>query len=337
MGGGGGSAGLAVTEPAADDKMMAPGSIMPYPGPITEYVYVYKGDDLDLSAISDAVYRKNGGLDLGNLGRDLTRSDLGAVDLGNFNGLNVQTFSVKQSDKNGYSVYVDAENGQISINGNEGLWGYSTGEYVPLTESEVMSNPDLISTADKFLTDYGVDTTGFGSPVVDDRSLVYALTQPADLRYLPEVMSVTYPLMLEGQPAYTSDGSAFGIYVSINMRNKMVTGVSLNLASSYDKSSYELERDAATILKLASHGGIYYYPMEGATDTIEIELGTPEVILINHYTYNGSTSESLFIPALSFPIIKNDDTYPVYSNNVVIPLVKSVIENVDQGVLYKAL
>ncbi len=337
MGGGGGVATLSVAELATDDKMMAPGYIMSYPGQITEYVYVYMGETLDLSNISDFVYRKNGGLDLGNLGHDLTRGNLGAVNLGRFRGLNVQTFSVKQPEKNGYSIHVDAENGQVSINGNEGLWGYSDGDYTPLTESDIMSNESLISVSDKFLYNYGIDTAGFGSPVVDDRSLVYALTQPADQRYIQEVMTVTYPLLLEGQPTYTSDGSAFGIYVNINLRNQAVTGVTLNLASSYDKSSYELERDADKILELASHGGLYYYPMEDATETIKIELSTPKLILMNHYTYNDSTSESLFIPALSFPITKNDETYPIYNNNVVIPLVKSVIENVDQGVLYKAL
>jgi|GEM_PF-2297224 len=313
------------------DKMM----IDPYPGTYVQYTYTYTGESIDLSTVSDSVYRKNGGLNIGNLGNDITRAKLGPVDFGGFRGLEIQSFNLKQDDKNGYMIYVDPENGMIAINGNEGLWGYTSGEYVPFREDQVMSNTDLLAAANKFIADYDIDTTGFGAPIIEDRGLVYALMQPASARYIPEVMNITYPLLLEGQPAHNGDGSAYGLTVSINMRTKAVTSASLNLASSYDKSSYALERDSATILKLAEQGGLYNYQYGEATETVQIELGTPEIILISHYSYatDGSNQEVLFIPALSFPITKNSETNPVYSDSIVIPLVKSVLDQaaVDPG------
>ena len=345
-----GGAPSAVQQPLADDndantatseKMVADIAIDPYPGAYIQYDYIYKGDALDLTTVSDAVYRKNGGLNIGNLGNDLTRAKLGPVDFGSFRGLEIQSFSVKQEDKNGYAIYVDPANGMISINGNEGVWGYNGDEYVPFTEDQIMANEDLVAAADKFLNDYDIDTTGFGAPAVDARNMVYALSQPVDFRYIPETMNVTYPLLLEGQPAHNGDGSSYGLTVTINMRTEKVASVYVNLASSYDKSSYELERDATKILGLAAQGGLYAYTYEGATETVEIELGTPEIILTSHYSYDGSTSEVLFIPALSFPIVKNSDTNPVYSDSVVIPLVKSVIDeaasNADNPILYETL
>lgn len=310
----------------------------PYPGgEIIQYNYLYTGEQLDLSSISDAVYRKNGGLNIGNLGGDLARAKLGPVDLGVFGNLKLQSFSLTQEDKNGYSVYVDPENGMISINGNEGLWGYTEGNYTPFTEEQVMSNEELIAAANKFLNDYSIDTTGFGAPVVDDRGLAYARMQPVEFRYFPEAMTVTYPLLLDGQPTYSGDGAAYGLYVQVNMRTKTVTSATLNVASSYDKSSYELERDSAKILSLAERGGLYNYPLEGVTETIQIELGTPEIILVNHYSYNNGESEVLFVPALSFPITKNSETNPIYSDAVVIPLVKSVIEQAANEPIYRIL
>lgn len=328
MGGGGGNAVSESAPVPASDKMIAPGE--PYYGDIIKYVYTYTGEALDLTNVSDAVYKKTGGLDIGNAGRDLTRSKFGPVDIGAFGNMQLQTFNVKQADKNGYGIYVDPENGMISIYGNEGLWGYSN-EYVPLTEGDILSNDAAIALSNKFLTDYQINTTGFGSPVIDDRNLVYALSQPASIRYIPDTINITYPLLLEGQPAYNNDGSAYGLFVMVNMRTKAVTSVSINLAKSYDKSSYELERDSAKILSLAAQGGLYTYPQEGVTKTVNIELGTPEIILTSHYSYANNQSELLFIPALSFPVTKNSDTDPIYSDKIVIPLVKSVIEEANQA------
>ncbi|MFZ2682097.1 MAG: hypothetical protein WAZ14_03330 [Patescibacteria group bacterium] len=335
LGGGG------TTTMSEDAKLIAPGTSIvigePYPGNIVEYTYTYTGTDLDLSSVSDAVYRKRGGLNLGNAGADLARGTFGPVNLNGFSGLELQNFSLTQTDDNGYSIYIDPINSSISINGNSGFWNYTDSVYTPVSAAELLPEEQLISIAGKFLNSHNISTTDFGDPVVDQRGLAYALSQPVDLRYLPEVMNVTYPILIEGQPTFTSDGSAYGLYVSVNIRTQTVTNVSINIASAYDKSSYELERDPATILKYAAQGGLYDYASEGVTETVNIELGTPEVILINYYTYQNNVSESLFIPALSFPITKNSDTYPVYSEQVVIPLVKSIIEEANQTPIYRIL
>ncbi len=325
-GAGGGSG---VTSEDAD-KQAAGLSIDPYPGSNIYYHYTYNGEDIDLSTISDTVYRRNGGIALGGRGSDLTGAKVGPVDLGAFSGLSLQSFSLKQGDKNGYSVYVDPENGSLSINGNEGLWGY-TKEYIPFTEGEVLPDEELLSIASDFLNRFRIDTSGFGEPSVDNRGLVYALTQPANLRYIPEVVNVTYPLLLDGQAVYSSDGSAYGMTLMINMRTKAVGNAYMNIGEAYDRSTYELERSAETVLAYAAQGGIYHYEQPADATVVEIELGTPQLILMSHYNYTGSTVENLFVPALSFPITKNSDTNPVYQTTITVPLVKSIIDEAQKS------
>lgn len=323
-----GAGGGGVTSEDADKQ--ASMVIDPYPGANIYYRYTYNGEELDLSTISDTVYRRNGGISLDGRGGDLANVKVGPVDLGAFSGLSLQSFSLKQADKNGYSVYVDPENGSLSINGNEGLWAY-TREYVPFTEGEVLPDEELISIANGFLSQFRIDTSGFGEPMVDNRGLVYALTQPANIRYIPDVVNVTYPLMLDGQPVYSGDGSAYGMTLMVNMRTKAVANAYMNLGEAYDRSTYELERNAETVLAYAAQGGIYSYEQPADATVVDIELGTPKLILMSHYNYTGSTVENLFVPALNFPITKNSDTNPVYQTSITVPLVKSIIEEAQKS------
>ncbi len=341
-GGGGPTADAAtnvMTEPAVapvgDTKMVDPGFYYP----IIQYTYTYTGEPIDLSTVSDAVYKKTTGLELGNSENGLKRAQVGPISLDAFKNTKVQSFSLTQTDKNGYSIYVDSVWGSISISGNEGVWAYDN-NYQPLTEADRLSDEAGIALANDFLAQYNIDASSFGSPSVDDRDYVYALSQPEGFRYFPETMSITYPLLIEGQPAYNSDGSAHGLNVMLSLRTQRVASVNLNYASSFEKSAYDLERDPAVIQKLAEQGGLYSYPIDPSQSDVQnipIELGTPSIILISHYNYNGSTSEQMYVPAISFPVTKNSDTYPVYNDAIVIPLVKDILEATTQPPIYRVL
>ena len=289
------------------------------------YHYTYAGEELDLSTVVDTVYRKNGSVSLGSNGADLASANFGPVHLSNFSGLQLQTFNLKQGDKNGYSVYVDPENGLLTINGNEGLWGY-TNEYKPLTENDILSDEETIALANAFVSKYGIELGSFGTPVIDKRGVVYALSQPVDQRYIPDAVSVTYPLMVDGQPVFSSDGSAYGMTIMVNMRTKAVSSATVYVADSYDRSTYELERDAATVLGYAEQGGLYSYAEPDGATVVDIELGTPSLILMSHYNYTSKGSENLLIPALSFPITKNSAEHPLYQEVITVPLVKNILD-----------
>jgi hypothetical protein len=324
---------------SADSKVSADMSIRvgePYPGGIT-YDYTYIGEAIDLAAYPATVYRRSTErLDLRGAGNDLARANLGPVDLGRFNGLQLQSFAVSQEDKNGYSVYVDALYGQLSINGNEGHW-QTSGEYVALTNADIVPDAELLNIANAFIDTYGIDTSNYGAPVVDKRGVVFALSQPADQQYIPDVVNVVYPLLLDGQPSYASDGSPYGLNVMVNMRTKLVSGANMGLSEGFERSAYAIETDATRILGVAEAGGLYNYNYGDSATVIPIELGTPTFVLMNHYHYNGTTSDILFVPALSFPIVKNSDTNPLYQQAVVVPLVKDILDQAGQEPVYRIL
>ncbi|PIR56802.1 MAG: hypothetical protein COU72_04315, partial [Parcubacteria group bacterium CG10_big_fil_rev_8_21_14_0_10_41_35] len=59
-----------------------------------------------------------------------------------------------------------------------------------------------------------------------------------------------------------------------------------------------------------------------------IELGTPEYVLIQLYNYQDNKSNELLVPALRFPIVKNleNDQY-YWRTSVVVPLAKELMND----------
>lgn len=318
---------------SADIKTQATSNIVigePYPG-AASYNYSYVGDELDLSTINPAVYRKSDDrISLHGAGNDLARVKFGPIDLSQFGSADLNSFNVSQTDPLGYSVYVDTLYGSLSISGNQGHWQYAADNaiYTPLTASEVLAHDELIAIANAFVAEFNINLDSFGSPAVDDRGVVYALSQPVDLQYIPDSTNIIYPLLLNGQPVINGDGSAYGLTITVNQRTKMVDGAYVNIAEGYELSDYELETDTARLLAIAEAGGIYNYGYGYGTGgtPISIELGTPTLMLMNYYQYNGTTTDILFVPALNFPITKNSDTNPIYQQAVVVPLVKELLD-----------
>lgn len=322
--GGMGGGGMA-TDAASEAPMIASDSKIAY-WPSTNYVYKYKGE-LDLSHIKDTVYRKTGTLGV-NAGT-LLSAKVGPFDLSAFSGSNVDSFSIKQSDKNGYSVYVGSD-GSVSASINEGYWT-TLGGSGTVSEENTPSDEEILKTADNFLKKYQISTRDYGTPIVDRRNFAYALMAKSMgmEAYFPDSYTVTYPLMLDGEQAVNSDGSPNGISVTVNVSTNTVTGVWAQSYNSIDRSSYALETDTDKILSVASRGGIYGYNYEDAEKTVEVELGEPEVVLMAYWQYDGASGQNLFVPALRFPILNRPDDASFYQDAVVVPLPQDILNNVE--------
>ena len=82
-------------------------------------------------------------------------------------------------------------------------------------------------------------------------------------------------------------------------------------------------------MAFAKDGGLsknYVYP--NATKTINVELGTPELALVEIWQVSPedkSDAKEIFVPSLIFPIIEMPDWPYIYKTSIVVPLVGEIL------------
>ncbi|MFA6171858.1 MAG: hypothetical protein WCW77_02510 [Patescibacteria group bacterium] len=340
--------GAVSSAPAADKSMVCMpdekgGCVLP---PQLNYEYVYKGEDIKITAAEMPVYKRVKGF-----GQSISAGDI--FSNFNFDGVNLQKFQSASVDNvnlienrdYGFSVYINFTEGNFSFNQNWLKWPQpgdkcrdkACWNSIRVKESDLPSNDEAIKIADNFLKEYEIKLDGFGpGEVQDDWKIYYANTANKADYYFPETISVIYPQMVNSQPVFDEWGNKQGVNISISVRDKRVSGV-WNLASqNYQTSLYAVETDQAKILELMknsnSSGGIIPMLYGGREDdsrpvskTRQIEVGTPALGLARMWIYKNNISDELLVPALIFPITKNEIQY-FNQKYIVVPLVKEIID-----------
>lgn len=307
-------------------------TVMPiWEGSLT-YKYVYKGEPLKINDDKLSVYRRIKGTDAASsLASYLSGINLGFVDIAAFSNAQVQSFSLVEDKDFGYALFVDAKEGTVNISENS-KWAYGQ-DIQPLSPEKMLDDRTLISMANDFLKKYKINADLYGQPEVEKSpQLFYAMIKSQGPEaYVPEVMTVTFPLKVDGKEVLDSAGNKTGLRVSISIRFNQVTGLWSLSSQNYESSMYEAVQDGDAIVKLAELGGSNYYPYDGAEKTIEVEIGTPKLSLITMYNYRDGQSEELLVPAYVFPIIKAPEGNPYFQTNIVVPAVKEMLGGVGGG------
>lgn len=345
LGMGGDSAGVA--SDIAVNKMMI--------APMFNYNYVYRGDALELSETSGDVYRRlkgNGqsGRSLANLIRNASFSDL---DLGSFRNLRVTNFSLIEDRDLGLMISFDFNEDTVYVSENWEKWRNIERENCGADQAcwdryrvrmeDIPSDETLISIANRFVSDYRINLDNYGEPEVDNqwRQGYEAFANKADF-YVPEHVSVVYPLLINGEPAYDQGGNYVGLRVTVNVVRKAASGINGLTPYRYEASSYELENSAEAIIRTAENGGwnrgYYYYGEPGQAQVRTLELGTPRRALVQTWKYTNNRNEELLVPALIFPVLNPPtDGYYYGSRTVTVPLVKEMLAELNQSPMYQPL
>lgn len=321
--GGGGSAGMMA------DKMIAP--------VMTQYNYVYTGDEFAIPSETMAVYRRvKGSESARELGAYLSRFNTGLMNLGALGGAEVRNFELGTSGKDGYSLRVDVDNGNISLNRNMSGWQAPAGcvgeacNPRPLSVSDVPSDDEVIRLANAFLSAYGVETSGFGEPRVDNNWRVY-YNQAADksMAWVPDILTVTYPKMIDGQVTYDFGGNSYGLQVSVDIRNRQAVGFWNLTSSQFEKSAYQVEQNKDRIMDFVKRGGVFsynYWYNNGETKIVDVSVGTPTIGLVQQTQWDEFGGKELYVPAYIFPVVNPPAEY--FGNRyIVIPLPKDILDS----------
>ncbi|HYC30235.1 MAG TPA: hypothetical protein VEB42_15480, partial [Chitinophagaceae bacterium] len=234
-----------------DAKMIAP---------VTYNVrYVYNGEELTLVQDKVDVLKRVKNENLG-LGSALNQISLGLIDLGSFGNSQLQSFNFAEDRELGYIVNVSLSEGNISINENWNKWMAFNSRGCPLIErsssfpampceprkidiSEIPADDVLINAANAFLAEHNIPRAAYGEPVVNKewRTHYDLATNKADF-WVPDVMNVIYPLVINGQQVHDEGGNLTGMSVSIRYTPEVrVSGVWDLTTQNYQSSSYQAE------------------------------------------------------------------------------------------------
>jgi hypothetical protein len=322
--------------PASADQSTKPA--IPNPD-IINYRFVYKGGDIPVKD-KVTVYRRTKDLPFADkLAEVLGSLNLGLIDLGRFTNTRMTNLSVSEDRENGYDVNIDFREGAVSLFAGarwtdpfSGCSEQTCYDSKRLKESDMIQDTEVIAIANKFLNDYNIDKSGYGEPaVMKDFGLYKDLAVQDSAAYVPETISVVYPLKVDGQTVYDDTATATGMIVEVNVRQKKVFSARNIYMQKYESSNYAAEQDKSKIISIVENGGMYgNYQAPEARQTVDIELGTPEIQLIATWNYDPEkrTTESLFVPSYVFPVAKVSNGQYYYRKNIVVPMPKEMIDKV---------
>jgi hypothetical protein len=317
--------------------------IMPPDYETINYKYVYKGDEIKQDKEEMLVYKRvKAGLSSTGLTRLVTGSKNNLVDLSKFSGAEISNINLIEDRDYGYMVSLNFTDGIISIYQNWAKWprldqncrDEACFNSFRIKYEDVPADDNLIAIADAFIKDYGIDMTPYGQPYVSDYFRQdYLLAKNKSEVYIPEEITVNYPLVINNEKVYDDSGNPAGLSLSVNFRQNKVSNLNELKPQNYESSNYKIATSTDKILAIAERGGLYLdYQNESAAKTVEIELGTPALGLMRYYLYDNvkQNNDELYIPCYIFPINNiSDKKINFYKKNIVVPLAEDVIREID--------
>lgn len=343
-GGGGGipapAADMAVTNTAmpvepygmVDEKMIAPGEW-------TVYEYSHEGEIPTLPQGTVDVLKREKRFLNAPLSLIADRFDLGTVDLDNFSTAKLEYANFIQDKDFGYTVNLDMRNASIGIGMNWEKWPQPNCE----TEAcwmaqrvkieQVPADADLLALAADFVSDYGIDISHYGAPFVDKtwKRDYDAAPNKADA-YVPEVIRVIYPLMIDGKEVHEQYGEKSGISIGVHVKHKRVAEAWGLSDQTYVSSAYDAvsgEEDVRGYLQTFEQPFLDPVMMRNGdikTKTVKVALGAPTISYGRFYKYEANAQDELLVPSLVFPVTGTNDGSPVYRQFVIVPLAAEMLK-----------
>lgn len=337
-GAGSGESATAVNTPDAKRSS----SIMP-PYEYKVYRYNYKGEEFEIKDSTMAVLKRNKDASLFKGGNKLISSlNSSYMDFSSLSLNKIESVNMVGSGEYPMTIYIDQNNGSISLS-----------EYWPVWQSkmypcksddqkcfdaqrvkigEVPSDEVILNIANEFVGEHGVNMENYEIGTVDNRWRdEYSRATDKENYYIPDTISVIYPLKVDNKEIFNYSGDREGLRVNVNIKLQRVSGLWGLNTKDYDSSNYQVEQDKDRILKLASKGDLYTWEPGPDAKYVDLDLDTPQLIYLVHYNYNDGKNEELLIPVLSFPIKNVPQDEYFYKKYVVIPLVKEILDSAEKG------
>ena len=318
---------------AMSSKMMAPDAMIYPPIDFPVYTYNYKGD-IKVPDTSLPVYKKSAVPFSASETNSLLRNlKIGGIDVSSFRELGVSNLTLTEDTEYGYMLNLDFVTGTISMYQNYQKWPQpvcdSTGctTLPQLTESDIPSDATLIAASDAFITKYGIDKSIYGQPKIDSSWRIW-YARSAEMgseQMVPEVYTITYPILMDGKPVYEEGGMYRGLTLNYDVRNKRISNMYGIEKTKLEKSNYNTIQDTKLINDMIKSGGRYITTEGGIPPerkVVDVELSEPSMGYVHLFgEWKNGASEEYYVPAYIFAV-ENPPKEGFGQNTVIVPLVK---------------
>ena len=310
------------------ETMIADTSMPVMDMPIYSYVYTWV---LDMNLWELPVYEKKSlPFSSDDMGWLLSGLNIDGINLSLLKNTRIGSVSLLEDREYGYSVNLDLQWGNVSFYQNWTKWPQpqcGDNGCPPIKESEVPSDDEIITTANTWLNENGIDISYYGEPIIDrDWKIYYARALAEGTEgYIPENFTVIFPFLLDGKKVYEEYGTPRGISLSIDIRTLRVTSMSGLEKYALDRSLYPLEnRDV--IDEMIRSGGRYTMDTSltgSGLEVIKISLSNPSLEYVRLYgSYGDGMTKEYFVPSYIFPIENWTDTRGYLPKSIIIPIVE---------------
>lgn len=291
---------------------------------MVNYNFIYAGDDFSLDSGQITVYKMLKGDFLSKALSNITKNiDLSVLNFDKFQNVKINNIEISEDRDFGYYIHISPRQNSLSINANWEKWPREEFD----TPAEMLADEELLSIADKFLAEYGINMDMY------EKGEVQKITREG---LIPDNVSILYPFIINDQIVYDQGGQKHGMSVNVNLRYKRVMSVYGIATNTFESSKYAKETNKDKIISFAEDGGLFKnYTYPNAVKTLDLELGTPEVSLVRMWqrSENKMDTAEILVPSLVFPVITemSEQTY-FYRTNVIAPLVGELLDQYNKPI-----
>lgn len=310
------------------------------------YIYSYSGAEYTVKDTQMSVLqKKKGSMSSDETANFLKNFKISSLDLAKFSDLQVSNITMSENHEYGLNLAIDFAEGTINLSKNWNLWPQRKCDAngCPMTRIEdIPADAVAIASAEKFVKNYKINTDSYGAPyVINDWRVEYNRTTDKSLVYIPDSLTVMFPLVIDGKKVYESYGQAKGMSVIIDVASGRISDVYGMEKLNFESSEYATETDFAKILEVVKKGGRNRYTTmpfyeEGATVTkVDVILEEPELIYTHMYDYQNGTAKEYLVPALMFSTKQEPKVGEYFQKNIIVPIIKDFFEGTNEPMLYK--
>ena len=277
------------------------------------YKYLFKGELPSIPASTPVLKSTKSDLAPGNLDLWGGVFNKNLIDFGKFRNLKITRVDGYEDADYGYTIGFGSDFIDIWANGEK--WG-GKDQYWNVTSDQAISDEEAMNIAKGFLNNFGVNLDIYGSPEVREESVVGFVEPENEGRNLvPGFVNLIFPLKIDGKEVYYGSERT-GIALTINVSLRKVSSANISLVGDLTASNYDtISREK--IISTVEAGGIVS-DYNNYEKSLEFKLGSPKEAFVST-NYNNDT---LYIPALVFPIEKNGDSEDPYNDDIIVPLVQ---------------